>query len=877
MGSNPLDFLIPIFNKVQFAVILTTPQGKVKYCNPSTERIFGYSAEELIGKDFVGLDKYPEETVKKFKTLGKNILKHGTIEPFEFQAYRIDNSLIWVNMILIPINIDNEILIQVIIQDINDRITAEMELIKSKAQLQYLLGASPAVIYSAEPSTRFHATFISANVETLTGYNIDELLNAPEFWEEHIHPDDQTTVLKERARIFDEGTYSCEYRIRCKNGDYRWIIDSMELIYDETRKPVEILGSWLDISERYETEEKLRASEKKFRDMVDLLPDIIFETDNKLNITYVNSIGLKKFGYTREDFKQGLNLLNVVAEEDYELAMRGVNMILQGNKGIPGDYLLKKKDGTYFWARVYVAPIVQEDKVIGIRGVVSDISKRKQAERQLRESEEKFKMITEQSLMGILILQDGVIKYANEAVSTISEFTIGELLSWPPNYFINLVYPADRDFVMKQAVLKQKGERGAITHYYYRIFTKSKAVKWISQYSKTVQFQGKPADLVTLIDITERRLTEQKLKESEEHFRTISEQLLMGICILQDDRIIYVNQEYADLFGYSIEEMLQWKPLEYMKAVHPKDKRRIILKEQKKHAVDTESSIQYSFRGLRRNGEIIWLECYSKSIKYRDRPADLIMVTNITAKIDAEKSLRESERQYREAFNRAEFYKDLLSHDISNILQSIMFSAESSLLMLDNRENLRKRLLSIKEEVKRSGKLVANVRKLSMLEKGTPHVYPVNVIDYLKRALKYIQSKFLNTTITTKFDAFDQKVFALANEFLIDVFENILDNSMKYNKKLNIEIIIRIRKELKNNENYVKIEIMDNGIGIKDEYKKLIFQRGYREGGDVGGSGLGLSLSLKILSSYNGDIWVEDRVPGDYKQGSNFILLIPKA
>ena len=115
----------------------------------------------------------------------------------------------------------------------------------------------------------------------------------------------------------------------------------------------------------------------------------------------------------------------------------------------------------------------------------------------------------------------------------------------------------------------------------------------------------------------------------------------------------------------------------------------------------------------------------------------------------------------------------------------------------------------------------------------------------------------------------------MANNLLLDVFENILINAVRYNEKSKIEIIIGIGKEEREDKNFIKMEFKDNGLGISDFRKNTIFERGSRKRYKSKGMGLGLSLVRKIIDSYQGDIWVEDRVMGDYKQGSNFVVLIP--
>ena len=109
------------------------------------------------------------------------------------------------------------------------------------------------------------------------------------------------------------------------------------------------------------------------------------------------------------------------------------------------------------------------------------------------------------------------------------------------------------------------------------------------------------------------------------------------------------------------------------------------------------------------------------------------------------------------------------------------------------------------------------------------------------------------------------------------MFENILINSVLYNKNETVEIEINISR-LKENENeYIKIEFKDNGIGIDDTRKEVIFKENYKKKTGSKGMGLGLSLVAKLLDLCEGKIWVEDRIKGVYTQGSNFVILMPEA
>lgn len=135
---------------------------------------------------------------------------------------------------------------------------------------------------------------------------------------------------------------------------------------------------------------------------------------------------------------------------------------------------------------------------------------------------------------------------------------------------------------------------------------------------------------------------------------------------------------------------------------------------------------------------------------------------------------------------------------------------------------------------------------------------------------------FPGREINIKIKSLNKKTFVQANELLQDVFENILTNAVKYNDKNTVELEIKISEALKEGKNYFKFEFRDNGIGVADDRKAIIFEKGHRNLKGQKGMGLGLALVKKIVTIYESEIWVEDRVSGDHHQGSNFIVLIPQ-
>ncbi len=258
-------------------------------------------------------------------------------------------------------------------------------------------------------------------------------------------------------------------------------------------------------------------------------------------------------------------------------------------------------------------------------------------------------------------------------------------------------------------------------------------------------------------------------------------------------------------------------------------------------------------------------------------PTILILIHIISARKQAEMELMASEKQYHEAYNRAQFYKDLLSHDIANILQILFSATEVVFINPDNKEIINKELKLIQEQIKRASKLISTVIKLSKIQKAKPQIKPIEVQTTLLKTINNIHANFPGRNIDIQVDLPSEETFIQANSLLIEVFDNILYNAIKYNENTVPSISIRLSKIQKAAHKYVKLEFIDNGIGIPNDRKEQIFQRVYEERMSVSGSGLGLSLVNTIINSYDGQIWVEDRVLGDYNKGSNFVIIIPEA
>ncbi|MFQ5981619.1 MAG: PAS domain S-box protein, partial [Candidatus Heimdallarchaeota archaeon] len=287
----------------------------------------------------------------------------------------------------------------------------------------------------------------------------------------------------------------------------------------------------------------------------------------------------------------------------------------------------------------------------------------RRTEAALRESEEKFRALADQALMGILIMQSNEVIYTNKALADFMGYSLEEILAWSVSDFIEKAHPDDLGFALAQYEQESSGVQDSPPRYNLRLITKGGATRWVTISSQEIQLRSGPAVGALIADNTEQRLAEQQLRESEEKFRAMAEQSLLGTLIMQNQRIIYANEAVTNFFGYSQEEMLAWEPGELFQKVHPEDREFVINQYRKKQTGDSDVVPSYEVRAITKSGEIKWALLHSQHIHLRTGPAISASIIDITDQKLINKKLRESEERFR---------------DLANLLPSCIFEADLS-------------------------------------------------------------------------------------------------------------------------------------------------------------------------------------------------------
>ena len=219
------------------------------------------------------------------------------------------------------------------------------------------------------------------------------------------------------------------------------------------------------------------------------------------------------------------------------------------------------------------------------------------------------------------------------------------------------------------------------------------------------------------------------------------------------------------------------------------------------------------------------------------------------------------------------FLNDLMDHDISNMVQIIF----NYLKFLSKKPGLPDKFEKFVEvplnQIKRIIRLISNVRKLSSLSAKGEEIEKIDIYKILIRVIDSIKSGFPDKAIDVKYSFSSGEVIIEGNELMEDVITNLLYNAVKFNRQKKIEI--EINHSLSKDKGCWKIEFKDNGPGIPDNIKEKIFDRLQRGDETVDGLGIGLTLVTQIVEGYGGKIWVEDRIKGQPKKGSNFVVFLP--
>ena len=416
---------------------------------------------------------------------------------------------------------------------------------------------------------------------------------------------------------------------------------------EEDKKLLEIFANMLSAAfKNVEFKKKLENSEEKYRVLAEQSTDGIFLAVG-YKVVYANSSLLEILGVGSFDELKKKNLFDFLHPEDAEKIKDDVRKALKGDFSKKRyEVRARRMDGKEIFLDLSMAKVMYEGKPHAL-GVVRDITERKRMEEALKESEEKYRILVEQSHDAIYIYHGNKFLFVNNRVAEITGYSKEELYNmdvW------NLIHPDDRERVRKIARKRAKGEE-APPRYEARVITKEGSTRYCEFAVTAITYKGKKAFMGAVRDITEQKMAEEALRKSEEKYRKLFEEMKDALYISTvDGRFIDANKAMIELLGYDNKEELLKIDIEKDFYYKP-GKRKEILEMIEKNGYIKDYEVEIK----RKDGKkLIVLET---SHVRKDKNGNVVgyegVLRDITEKKKMEEDLRKSEAKYKSIFENA--------------------------------------------------------------------------------------------------------------------------------------------------------------------------------------------------------------------------------
>jgi len=620
--------------------IVVHHNGKNVYANPEAVRMVkAQCPEDIIGKDILAFIS-PEDKARTLDSVRRMAGDRVTFPLQEKHIIAVDGEVLTVEIAAKPVNFQGLPSIMVLMRDISEQKRTEDALFDSRQMLQTVLDTIPQRVFWKDTNS----VFLGCNKSLAE----DAGLSDPS---ELIGKTDYDNSFRETAELYQaddrqvmttgEGRINYEEPQVRPDGSKAWLRTSKVPLRDKEGNVVGVLGTYEDITDYKRSEEALRESEERFRNIVETTTEWIWEMDIKGRHTFSNPVIATIIGYSMEEIRQ-IDLFDLIHPDDQAMVKDLLRSSVFKKKGWHNVVVRwRDKNGSWHYLESNSIPVFGSDGTLtGFRGADRDVTRRKMAEQALRESEEKYRTLVENAHETIAIVQDWKIVFVNRSGA--------EMLGKPVSaiegqMFMDFIWPEDRN-LLRDIHAKRIAGVSAPQTYDFRITGAGGRPVWVSNSTTGITWQEKPGILSLMTDITDRKLAEAALQESEETFRRVIEGAPEAIYIGADWKFVYLNPAALRLLGVTSGNPLVGTP--FLDRIHPRFheaiKNRVNGLYNEKVAASTLEEVY-----VRLDGTEVEVEVSAVPFRYMGKDGALVFVWDITERKRAERARRESEMEYR--------------------------------------------------------------------------------------------------------------------------------------------------------------------------------------------------------------------------------------
>src|SRR5215211_5004607 len=444
----------------------------------------------------------------------------------------------------------NVVALEGLVYDVTELKRAEDRLREAEQRYRTLVESIPAVTYIQEATGTTAVQYVSPQMEDMLGYSPEECISDPDHWIKILHPADRQRVLAEGERTNQTGEpFKLEYRQFAKDGRVVWIHDEAALVRDEEGTPSYWLGVQYDITERKQAEGALKESELRLRSVITSVPVVLFALDHTGTFTLSEGKGLDILG---------LEAGEVVGRSVSEICGERPEILEDVDRALAGEeFSAVREIGSGTFETWYSPPRASTGEISGAIGILADVTQRKEAERRLREAEERYRTLVENVPAVVYVDRLDEVSsalYTSPPAEEMFGYPVQEWLA-DPEFFVKLLHPEDKEAVLAEHLRTDAtGEKFEME---YRLIDRDGRVVWVWDESVIVQSEEEPIRQGILLDITEQKQAEKEGQESQRRFKQLFDQSVDALFVHDETgRIVDCNEEACRSLGYSHEEML---------------------------------------------------------------------------------------------------------------------------------------------------------------------------------------------------------------------------------------------------------------------------------------------------------------------------------